>query len=263
MKPTRTRRQGIDGVDSTGPTRAQTVFRGAKKAAVAVGGGAMTGVGLMLVPTPLPGELLVLGGVYLLGTEFEAPGRLMKNARNKFARVVQKQIDDGDGDGEVHIVSAEDARTVKHSNTFIKRTMAARESSVSEVSAESTYEDCNEDKIYEYDYDFDHDDLDSTEVAVQGVDSSSTSQSMTDRCKRFGRNYVLPVLDHAAGDKNTTDGCDKEKVATPRLKLSLKEQIEAELRRHAPSTPTVEQRATSASRVIEAVEEPVVDFEHH
>lgn len=59
-----------------------------RRAAVAVGGGTLLGVGGVLMVTPLHpvGHAMTIGGVGVLGTEFEAPRRALQAARDKFTR---------------------------------------------------------------------------------------------------------------------------------------------------------------------------------
>jgi hypothetical protein len=59
-----------------------------RRATVAVGGGTMVGVGSILMVTPLHpvGHAMAMGGVGVLGTEFEAPRRVIKAARDSFRR---------------------------------------------------------------------------------------------------------------------------------------------------------------------------------
>lgn len=65
----------------------------AKRASVAVGGGAMVTVGGVLMATPLHpvGHGLAIGGVALLGTEFEAPRNAMQSARASFKRALRRR----------------------------------------------------------------------------------------------------------------------------------------------------------------------------
>mgnify|MGYP001195449216 CR=1 FL=1 len=54
-----------------------------------------------MIPLPFPppfGEILVVGGVSVLGTEFEAPKRVMRNARDALQNVVESN---GNDDNEV------------------------------------------------------------------------------------------------------------------------------------------------------------------
>lgn len=79
-----------------------------RRAAVAVGGGTMVGVGSVLMVTPLHpvGHAMAIGGVGVLGTEFEAPKRAIKAATERFQRkskssdepCSEKEVDDEAGD---------------------------------------------------------------------------------------------------------------------------------------------------------------------
>ena len=57
-----------------------------RRAAVAVGGSAMVGLGAVVMATPLHplGHALALGGMGVLGSEFEAPRKAVKSARRSF-----------------------------------------------------------------------------------------------------------------------------------------------------------------------------------
>lgn len=73
-----------------------------RKGAVAVAGGTLTAVGLVMIPLPTPCGALVAGsGMALLGTEFEAANRVMENlhtkaasARDRVISHVEKSIQD-------------------------------------------------------------------------------------------------------------------------------------------------------------------------
>ena len=182
------------------PTRAQRFLRGAKRAGVAVGGGTMVGVGLVFIPTLPPpfGEALIVGGVSLLGTEFEGPKRVVKNARDSFERAVGRD-DDDNADTTASVASSvvestsPDDATLKASN--VHRYNPAHVCPAVESIAE---EDCSRDSG-------------DTESAVAGDALSSTSKdwqstpphyAVRDRFKKFGRKVVLPFLDQVVGDQN-------------------------------------------------------------
>ena len=67
-----------------------------RRAAVGVGGGAMVGVGSILMVTPLHpvGHAMALGGVGVLGTEFEGPRRFLQSMRGTFQRRRKSTEDD-------------------------------------------------------------------------------------------------------------------------------------------------------------------------
>jgi len=64
-----------------------------RRAAVAVGGGAMVGVGSVIMATPLHpiGHAMAIGGVAVLGTEFEAPRRIVNSAKKGFQKTFGKK----------------------------------------------------------------------------------------------------------------------------------------------------------------------------
>jgi len=76
------------------------VSAAARKAGAAVGGGALIGVGVVMIPTLPPplASLAMLGGYAVLGKEFEGPRKVVLNARDK----LREDIDDDDeGDRSV------------------------------------------------------------------------------------------------------------------------------------------------------------------
>jgi len=78
-------------------TRIQRWMRRARRTGVGAVGGTMLGLGLIMIPLPFPppfGEILVVGGVSVLGTEFEAPKRVMRNARNVIQNAVESHRKD-------------------------------------------------------------------------------------------------------------------------------------------------------------------------
>jgi len=81
---------------STLDRKGSSVAKVAKKSAVAVGGGALIGVGVVFIPTLPPpfASIAMLGGYALLGTEFEGPRKVVKNARDKMRKIGN----DNDGD---------------------------------------------------------------------------------------------------------------------------------------------------------------------
>jgi uncharacterized protein (TIGR02611 family) len=58
--------------------------RQSKKILIAIVGGLVTLIGLVLVPYPGPGWLIVFGGLAILATEFEFASRWLHNARGKY-----------------------------------------------------------------------------------------------------------------------------------------------------------------------------------
>lgn len=91
----------------------------------------MVGIGLIFIPTLPPpfGEALLVGGVSVLGTEFETPKKIMKSARDSFERVVGcedeetliiENNDDGDDDMNSNVPSKELERSQKSGATTMK-----------------------------------------------------------------------------------------------------------------------------------------------
>ena len=58
--------------------------RQSKKLLVAIVGGLVTLIGLILVPYPGPGWLVVFGGLAILATEFEFAAKVLQYARGKY-----------------------------------------------------------------------------------------------------------------------------------------------------------------------------------
>jgi hypothetical protein len=78
--------------------KGSSLAKAAKKSAVAVGGGALIGVGVVMIPALPPpfASITMLGGYALLGTEFEGPRKVVKNARDK----MRDMKDDDEKKGE-------------------------------------------------------------------------------------------------------------------------------------------------------------------
>ena len=60
------------------------IVRGSKKVATAIIGGAVGLVGLVMIPYPGPGWLVVFAGLAILSTEFEFAEKLLAYARGKY-----------------------------------------------------------------------------------------------------------------------------------------------------------------------------------
>jgi uncharacterized protein (TIGR02611 family) len=58
--------------------------RQSKKVLVAIGGGLVVLIGLLLVPYPGPGWLIVFAGLALLATEFEFASKVLHYAKGKY-----------------------------------------------------------------------------------------------------------------------------------------------------------------------------------
>ncbi|KAL3917439.1 MAG: hypothetical protein SGILL_004712, partial [Bacillariaceae sp.] len=182
-------------------TRAQRWMKSAKRAGVAIGGGTLVGVGLIFIPTLPPpfGEVLIVGGVSVLGTEFEAPKRLVRSTRDALERSVGRNgASTGEAEGAPTAVS-DDAPTPSECDTS------------SQTTSDSLPDERASTNVDE--------DLLASAVAstLPSGRSNSIQQKRTarDRMKSFGRNYVLPFLDQVVGDKKheevqppTSEGTD-------------------------------------------------------
>ena len=165
--------------NGTGPTRTQRFLRGARRGAVAVGGGTMVGIGLIFIPTLPPpfGEALIIGGVSLLGTEFEAPKRVVKSARDSLAKAIGTNDDAQDGlHQQQHPVASQDV-------------------SISVTEHSTRHHDAEQRQIDGTDEDHQED------ITLENVPDVKSHKTMATRLKNIGRRYVLPFLDQVVGDK--------------------------------------------------------------
>ena len=72
-----------------------SMLKGARKAGVAVTGGAMVAVGAVLTPLPTPGGILIAGaGLGVLSTEFEGAKKVMDKGRDKLVDLIDSIDDD-------------------------------------------------------------------------------------------------------------------------------------------------------------------------
>jgi hypothetical protein len=155
-------------------TRAQRWIRSAKRAGIAIGGGTMVGVGLIFIPTLPPpfGEVLIVGGVSVLGTEFEAPKRLVRSTRDSLERSIGRNDatkEGGTEEGISDIAEGEStAQAASGTETSDDDTMAAAVASTLPTSCSSN--------------------------------GQPQKRTIGDKMKSFGRNYVLPFLDQVVGD---------------------------------------------------------------
>jgi len=62
----------------------KNIAKGSKKVFIGIGGGLVTLLGLILVPYPGPGWLIVFGGLAILATEFEFAARVLHYVRGKY-----------------------------------------------------------------------------------------------------------------------------------------------------------------------------------
>eukprot|EP00536_Pseudo-nitzschia_multiseries_P005085 jgi/Psemu1/11707/gm1.11707_g len=227
------------------PTRAQRWLRRARRAGVGVAGGTMLGLGLIMIPLPFPppfGEVLVLGGVSVLGREFEAPKRVVRTARNALQNAVQgndktvgmeqlRQMESvaGDDDGTNTNKSTDDPSETAGEPEPEPEPVVLRESFLTMIS--------------ERQMQVEEDPLPGTATATAGDDSETSDGAaalIVEDCwsqanienmysgtehdlppsptgtrqflKKVGRKVVLPFLDHVVGDpKRDGDGENPEK----------------------------------------------------
>lgn len=85
QRPSGGRPAGVWRRRLTGTSLGRVVYR----VAVAVLGGAVVVVGLVLVPAPGPGWLVVFAGLTVLATEFAWARRLLAHARGRVARAAE------------------------------------------------------------------------------------------------------------------------------------------------------------------------------
>ena len=74
-------------------------YKLARKAAVAVVGVFVIVLGIILIPLPGPGTLIILGGLAILATEFEVARRALDRLKARFRAVVgrpEPPADDAD-----------------------------------------------------------------------------------------------------------------------------------------------------------------------
>lgn len=74
-------------------SKRQQRWNSVRKSAVAVGGGTMTAVGAIMMVTPLHpiGHALAIGGVAVLGTEFDAPKKALESARGLASNAISRR----------------------------------------------------------------------------------------------------------------------------------------------------------------------------
>ena len=195
-----------EDVDDANLTRAQRWMKGAKRAGVAVGGGVMVGVGLVFIPTLPPpfGEVLIVGGVSVLGTEFEAPKRFMRNTRDSLARAV------GPAEEEGETVNGEQMDSIPE----------GAETGGIEANLDANG---NDDQVL----------LSKASTVSEGSESSAKPRkTMKTRFKNFGRNVVLPFLDQVVGDKphgeNQNEGKDANAEIPEPREICAEDQKEQE-----------------------------------
>lgn len=96
-----------------------------RKTATAVAGGAMVGVGLIMIPLPTPfGAVVAGGGMAVLGTEFPAAQRALDKTCNAVADVIEKSVskdDDDDQDCEDIELAEKNNSSTEYANEKMKK----------------------------------------------------------------------------------------------------------------------------------------------
>ncbi len=71
-----------------------------KKASVAVAGGALITAGVPLIPVLCAGELMIVGGMALLATEFDSAKNVLHKGRKRLEQFASKEEEEGIGDAD-------------------------------------------------------------------------------------------------------------------------------------------------------------------
>eukprot|EP00531_Pseudo-nitzschia_arenysensis_P001935 CAMPEP_0116123180 /NCGR_PEP_ID=MMETSP0329-20121206/4610_1 /TAXON_ID=697910 /ORGANISM="Pseudo-nitzschia arenysensis, Strain B593" /LENGTH=518 /DNA_ID=CAMNT_0003617077 /DNA_START=38 /DNA_END=1594 /DNA_ORIENTATION=- len=209
----------------------QRWLRRARRTGVGALGGTMVGLGLVMIPLPFPppfGEILVVGGVSVLGTEFEAPKRVMRNARDALHNAVESNGDEEvavdrlqqmesvagqdetnkiivDPDGNAESVEDDGEKPVILRDSFLTVMSQQQQNRSTNESLSDCWStpniDANIDNMY------------------SGKEHNDSSPPSTSTAKQFlqnvGRNIVLPLLDHAVGDKKANATPENSEIQTP------------------------------------------------
>jgi len=210
------------------PSRVQRWMRRARRTGVGAVGGTMLGLGLIMIPLPFPpplGEILVVGGVSVLGTEFEAPKRVMRNARNALQSVVvshENEEVEVDKLQKMESVGDDYCRTTEKNNEFDydvensendkKEPVVLRDSFLTVMSQQQLDQDqrsvneSSSDALSISDC-WSYSNIDAN---IDNMYSGNTHDSpLSSPAKHFfhnvGRNVVLPFLDHVVGDQKNDD----------------------------------------------------------
>jgi hypothetical protein len=193
------------------------------------------GVGLVFIPTLPPpfGEVLILGGVSVLGTEFEAPKLVMKSARDKLESVVgrnEENNDDNDDEEEEdeEKVGKCGGKSDSEDGSINNKTTTASGIATATATATATNISKSE-ELLSKDYVFIpsachqnnsapeasdprndvastcSDDTNNNNESNSNTNTSSNKRTMKDRMRGFGRQYVLPFLDQVVGDRKEVE----------------------------------------------------------
>mmetsp|Transcript_19242 Transcript_19242/g.44558 ORF Transcript_19242/g.44558 Transcript_19242/m.44558 type:complete len:263 (-) Transcript_19242:1843-2631(-) len=191
----------------------------AKKAGVALKGGAMIGVGMVVHPL---GVILMAGGVSVLGTEFETPNRMVRSARDSFAQWANSGSESGSASGtpstdrspgestgreEEQVLFSNESSGTNESNARLGQ-HASTQSLSPTVSGDVPIVLARSKSLTSLRS------WSSVISATSGDPLSPTTSSQTsrtqraaDNVKRIGKRFVLPFLDRLAGDRKADSAC--------------------------------------------------------
>ena len=171
------------------------------------------GVCVVLIPFPPPfGEVLVVGGVSVLGTEFEGPKRVFRNARNSLENAIGRH-----GDEELAIEQqlkqmesvAIDIDRYNSAND-VKEKVILRDSFFTNVgggiddktsAGAADINDCWTDANIQAN-------IDNMYISKEPRDLSPSPSPTKSFLKSIGRNVVLPFLDQVVGDRKKLENLE-------------------------------------------------------
>ena len=171
------------------------------------------GVCVVLIPFPPPfGEVLVVGGVSVLGTEFEGPKRVFRNARNSLENAIGRH-----GDEELAIEQqlkqmesvAIDIDRYNSAND-VEEKVILRDSFFTNVgggiddktsAGAADINDCWTDANIQAN-------IDNMYISKEPRDLSPSPSPTKSFLKSIGRNVVLPFLDQVVGDRKKLENLE-------------------------------------------------------
>ena len=185
-----------------------------------------------MIPLPFPpplGEILVVGGVSVLGTEFEAPKQVVRNARNALQNVVESQKNEeveidklqkmesvGDDSCSICERSSEFEYDVEKPEDNEKEPVVLRDSFLTVMSQQQLDQDrcganessCDVRSISDC---WSNSNIDANIDNMYSGDAhdSPSSSPAKQFLQNVGRNVVLPFLDHVVGDPKDDDSLEK------------------------------------------------------
>jgi len=212
------------------PTRAQLWMRRARRTSVGVAGGTMLGLGLIM---PF-GEVLMVGGVSVLGMEFEAPIRVVRSARNLLQNAVadeknpvateklqQMESVAGDNGSAREYFNENDESSDESENNDEKVKVVLRNSFLTRISQQQqrveepiAAGDVNDtsDETFSINDCWSQANVDANIDNMYDGKEHDTRHSPSGTrqfLKNVGRHVVLPFLDHVVGDQKEDDIAEK------------------------------------------------------